>query len=518
MSSHNTLRLFKKLTGILASCLILALPKIGDAQVVGPVPSPFEIFQQNGVANMAAIGDTLWVGPGMNRNIGNRAEWFLPVNADSVVDGRGRLFSIELAPDTVFAGIGFNKEVGDGDTEQTAMGYYRSIDGGNQWEFIPFPLEEQNDSTYLYGGVELEKLPVVVPEQSPPFEVDFLGNTVLSVNWASGLIRSTDFGTTWDRVILPPSTVDRLTPENFTPFVFDPLRDNNFLGFGLLIEPDSTVWVGTAGGLNISNNALSAPLDSVSWQHIGFNGQSNGLLSNWIITIKKQPDTDRIWLTNWIANANEGEFGLVYTEDGGQTFTQVLRGNRVFDVGFKDGAIFVASDNGLFISRDDGKSWKLVSQIRSANTFIKSSAEVLSLASTTKRIWVGTEDGLASSDDGGDSWDIQRVNVPLSGGNQIQPDAPDVESFAYPNPFSRRQHELVRIKFEVDDPGNVTINLYDFGMNHIRTLEDNQFGAGTYEAVWDGTDGQGRLVANGVVFYRIELPSNTANGKILVLD
>jgi len=489
-----------------------------QAQVVGPVPSPVEIFQQNGVANMGAIGDTLWVGPGMNRNIGNQNRWFLPEEADSVVNGRGRLFSIDLAPDTVFVGLGFNKDVGDGNTEQTAMGYYRSLDGGDQWEFLPFPLEEQSDSTYLYGGVKLEKLPVVVPEQSPPFEVDFLGNTVLSVNWASGLLRSTDFGDTWDRVILPPSTVDRLTPENFTPFVFNPSLDNNFLGFGLHIEQDSTVWVGTAGGINISDNVLTTPLDSVKWRHIRFNGSSNGLLSNWIITIKKQPDTDRIWMTNWIANANEGEFGVVFTNDGGETFTQMLQGNRVFDIGFKNGRVFAASENGLFVSGDNGKTWRQFSQIRSANTFIKSSADILSLASTTNRFWVGTEDGLASTADLGETWDIQRVNMPLEGGNQIQPDAPDVKSFAYPNPFSRRQHELVRIKFETQQAGNVTIELYDYGMNLIRVLENNQFGAGTYEAVWDGKDGKGRFVANGVVFYRIETPTRTANGKILVLD
>jgi len=489
-----------------------------EGQVVGPVPSPFEIFQQNGVANMRAIGDTLWIGPGMNRNIDNQRDWFLPVNADSVVNGRGRLFSIDLAPDTVFVGLGFNKEVSEGGTEQTAMGYYRSIDGGDEWTFLPFPLEERTDTTYLYGGIELSKLPIVVPEQSPPFEVDFVGRTVLSVNWASGLIRSRDFGDTWERVILPPGNVDELTPENFSPFEFDPRTDNNFLGFGLMVEQDSTVWVGTAGGINISDNALTAPLDSVRWKHISFNGSPVGLMSNWIITIKKQPGTNRIWLTNWIANANEGEFGLVFTEDGGQTFTQMLRGNRVFDISFKEDAIFATAETGLFISRNTGKTWKQISQIRSANTFIKSSADILSAASTNNRIWIGTEDGLASSGDLGQTWEIQRVDMPLRGGNQIQPDAPDVESFAYPNPYSRRQHELVRLKFEVQEAGNVSIRLYDFGMNLIRELENNQFGPGTYEAVWDGKDGKGRFVANGVVFYRIESPANTSTGKIVVID
>lgn len=76
----------------------------------------------------------------------------------------------------------------------------------------------------------------------------------------------------------------------------------------------------------------------------------------------------------------------------------------------------------------------------------------------------------------------------------------------------------MRIKFEIEQQGRVTITLYDFGMNRIRELENRTFSAGTYEAVWNGTDENGRRVANGPVLYQIETPSGTFRGKILVID
>ncbi|MDX1619002.1 MAG: FlgD immunoglobulin-like domain containing protein, partial [Balneolaceae bacterium] len=69
-----------------------------------------------------------------------------------------------------------------------------------------------------------------------------------------------------------------------------------------------------------------------------------------------------------------------------------------------------------------------------------------------------------------------------------------------------------------DDRGRVRIRLFDFGMNLIRELENNTFSPGTYEAMWDGRNGDGSRVANGPVFYQIDAPGGTIRGKILVLD
>ena len=498
--------------------LICSVVTVSHAQIVDTVQSPFYSIQQNGISNMAAIGDSLWIGPGLTYRIGFENQWTIPTGADSVTEGRGRLFSIALAPDTIYAGLGFSKETPQGGSVQTALGYYRSVNGGSAWDFIPFPTEPEDEDSLIYGGTLIGKVPVVVPEQSPPFDVAFRGDALFSANWASGILRSLDFGETWERLLLPPSTVDQLVPEDVPDFIFDPRQDNNFLGFGLEITSNGEVWLGTAGGLNISDNALTAPVDSVRWRRISYRPVFENLLSNWIIEIEENPATGTVWLTNWVANANQGVFGVTSTSDGGNTFRQHLEGIRVFDIAFSNGSVFAASNQGLFTSDDGGDTWQLFSDIRSPNTFIKRSAEILSLATTNERLFVGTSDGLASTPDGGQTWAIERVNFPLDGENQFQDDAPEVDAYAYPNPFSRIQHELVRIKYEVEEEGSVSIRLFDFGMNLIRELDSGRFSPGTYEAVWDGTDGQGRRVANGVIFYHIETAGGNKNGKILILD
>ncbi len=525
---------------LLSLIFLLLIPFLNYAQIIGPIDDNFNSIRQNTISTIAAYGDTIWIGPKLNRNISNNAEWFTPQNADSVVNGIGRVYSLELGRDTVLAGLGFTSEITDASVA-ASYGYYKSIDGGENWEYLDFPLDPrgESDTTFIYGGVTYDRIRITVPEQSPPYSIDFRENIILSANWASGLLRSTDFGDTWERVILPPAQVDELTPERNDYYwitcierdennnciesinKYNSVSDDNLKGFGVLIDSKERVWFGSAGGINISENALTAPTDSIAWQHVSYNGSSDGLIGNWIISIVEEPGTDRIWMTNWIATQPQKQ-GIVYTDDGGQTFTQMLIGERINDIGFKDGYVFATGENGLFISPNGGDTWIKSPQIKSPNTFIKKSAVFYSATSTTNRVWVSTSDGIASHEccipnQVFDNWEITRVNFPLKGGN-VHDEGRDVSTYAYPNPFSPTVHELVRIKFEVENQGNVNIRVFDFGMNLVREIENDSFSPGTYEAVWDGVDGKGRKVANGAYIYVIEMSGARKNGKILVVD
>ncbi|MTI88013.1 MAG: hypothetical protein FH748_08600 [Balneolaceae bacterium] len=541
----------------------LITPAFGYSQITGTVNSPFNSIRQNSVSSMAAFGDTLWVSPKLNRLIDGETNWYSPENADSVINGKGRAFSMALKRDTIVAGLGFTAENEISGPVSTGYGFYFSTDGGTSWRFSDFPLDSKPpdrcissseeyeqpmgvedydpdcDIIFQYGGNMYTRTRITVPQQSVPFSTDIHGNTVFSAVWATGLLRSTDLGNSWERVILPPSYASTLHPEGsyfwssrFTFFNediqdtdtatinrYDPLGDFNLLGFSVLIDSQDRLWYGSAAGINISENALTAPIDSISWRHISYDNSSDGLLSNWIIEIDEDPQTGTIWMTNWIAEGNNASgFGVVSTNDGGQSFEHHLIGERINDIDFKGDYIFAAGDNGLFISPDRGKSWIKQSRIKSPNTFIRSSARHFSLAVTTNKVWVGTSDGIASTSDLGNSWDIIRTNFPLSGGNAYDQEAPDVESYAYPNPFSPSTHEVVRLKFEVPKSGNVKIGIYDFGMNLVREIENNSFSPGTYEAVWDGYDSKGSKVNNAPYIYIIEVPGKQINGKILVVD
>lgn len=522
--------------------VFMLLPISLFAQTYGPLENRFFSIQQNATSTLAASGNTVWTGPGLNAFFENSNEIYIPQNADSVFSGRGRVFSLAVENDRILAGLGFTSDR-SGDPVQAAQGYYFSIDNGVSWKFIKFPLDSPPDEDcsaesagppcdveFVYGGETYIRTRVTVPEQSPPYEVAFKDNVVLSVNWASGLLRSRDAGDTWERIILPPSTERELspgrdyswlsqTPEGNTLNRYDPRFDNNLLGFGLLIDNDGRVWVGTAGGINISENALTAPSDQISWERVSFDpSRPDGLMANWIITIRQQPGTGRIWMTNWRTDPqNLDSEGIVYTEDGGKTFHHFLEGVRVNDIGFWNGAVFAAANNGFYYSKDNGHTWEQIEQIQSPNSFFESDTPYFALAATGQNLWVGTGDGIASTDDA-ETWRIIRTDVPLSGGNIYQPEAPSVETYAYPNPFSPRQHDVVRLKYDVEQAGPVSIEIFDFAMHPVRSLSSNVSVAGAYETPWDGTDENNRVVANGTYFYIVETPDGVAEGKILLLE
>ena len=533
----------KQILLFLITCCFLAAPDL-NAQLVGPVPDRYETIRQNSVTSLDATGSSIWIGPGLNRIDEGSPDIFVPEPADSVFNGRGRVFSLEVEEDRIFAGLGFNTETGD-ESVQTAMGFYESENNGASWRFIPFPLDPEPtsdsctpssvgppcDLEFTYGGETYIQTRITVPQQSPPFETDFRGDTIFAAAWASGILRSQDNGDSWERLILPPSSASELTPENTYSWTsragdegnvqrYDPRFDNNLLGFGLLIDSENRVWAGTAGGINISTNALSAPVDSIRWRREVADGSVDGLLGNWVVNIREQPGTGRVWMSNWNASSSpDDRFGLVSSDDGGQTFSHYLEGERVNDIGFSDGKIFVAADRGLFISSDSGNTWLRIDQIRSPNQVIARDASYFAVSATDEQLWIGTSDGLASTSDGGDTWSILRVDLPLEGGNIYQPDAPGVSTYAYPNPFSPDVHDVVRIKYKTAGAGRSTLRIFDFGMNLVyEESSDSAIQPGAYEFIWNGTDQSGRVPATGAYIYVIDTPGGRVDGKLLLTD
>ena len=96
-------------------------------------------------------------------------------------------------------------------------------------------------------------------------------------------------------------------------------------------------------------------------------------------------------------------------------------------------------------------------------------------------------------------------------------DGRDVEVYAYPNPFNPRDGD-VRIRLDLASASDVTVRVFDFGMNLVRTLEAPGRPAGPTEVAWDGLSEGGLRVANGAYVYVVEAEGQTRSGRILVLQ
>jgi len=82
-----------------------------------------------------------------------------------------------------------------------------------------------------------------------------------------------------------------------------------------------------------------------------------------------------------------------------------------------------------------------------------------------------------------------------------QPDAPLNFSLDqnYPNPFN----PSTRISFTLPIQSNVTLTVYNILGQVVATLENGSLTAGSHDAIWTGRDNEGRGVASGIYFYRL---------------
>jgi hypothetical protein len=473
----------------------------------------------------------IWIGTskGAARSLDFGASWE-SYRSDPAFSNLG-IFSLTTLHDTIWAATGYEKAITDG-TVQTGSGYAFSTNGGTQWQHVNQTLDARGDSIISYGiNDSIWMLPVVVPEQNVTFDIALSPGTVWIASWASGLRKSTNNGITWDRILLPSDDRSSIKPSDtlwtYRPSDtlkqhriydrFDPRRNNNFLAFGVHTTDGNTIWCGTAGGVNKSTDG------GLSWTRFTHQNESSPILGNWVIAINEQhlAAQTRIWTTNWVAQDPSEEYGVSYTDDGGLSWKNLLQGVKSYAFAFKDSIAYIVSDQGIFRTPDGGLSFSNVSSITDPSSHQAIfAASMFSVAVVGDTVIVGTGDGIATTIDNaentfGSRWNVRRA---------YQQVGPTGAAYAYPNPFAPNL-ELVRIHYAAGSSCSscsheVSIEIFDFGMNRLRTLINNATRpGGELDEIWDGRDDQGRTVANGVYFFRIKTDTGDPEfGKILVLQ
>ncbi|MFB3906781.1 MAG: FG-GAP-like repeat-containing protein [Candidatus Eisenbacteria bacterium] len=72
--------------------------------------------------------------------------------------------------------------------------------------------------------------------------------------------------------------------------------------------------------------------------------------------------------------------------------------------------------------------------------------------------------------------------------------------------------------FDLPEPGDVRLTVYDVSGREVRTLADGAFPAGEQAISWDLTDDGGRRVAKGIYLARVETSRGGAGRRVVVLD
>jgi len=314
---------------------------------------------------------------------------------------------------------------------------------------------------------------------------------------------------------LPSKLLSSIAPtDTLANYKIDPRQDNNYLAFAVYAQTDDTIWVGTAGGINRSTDGGS------SWTKFRQDNQVEGILSDWVISIDGQPLSwgTRIWTTNWPAEGTDQQYGVSSSDDGGRTWKNHLIGVKAYGFAFKDTIAYVATDDGLFRTPDGGRSWTRTGTIIDQTTLERiTENQFYDVGVIGDTIFCGSSEGLLRTEDSpahpfGERWDILRATAPVQSASV---------SYAYPNPFSPKS-ESIRIHYAVPAGGaSVTVEVFDFGMNRIRTVIKDAPRTGGHEQdeIWDGSDQNGQRLMNGVYFYRVSINGQEPMwGKIMVLQ
>jgi photosystem II stability/assembly factor-like uncharacterized protein len=512
--------------------LFLAVAVLCVSMVIGPTPiraqsqflKDFSLeatagtvsssVPSNSVSHIAVRGSNIWIGTskGLARSSDGGQTWerFLGV-AQFASKG---IYAVALHGDTIWASTGFNKDV-DGSSVPTGTGYTYSLDNGATWSAVSQTMDARTDSNVTYGINNVRFLPIVVPEQNVTYDIALSTGTIWIASWSSGIRKSTDRGATWHRIVLPSKLISSVAPtDTLSNYRVDPRQDNNYLGFAVYDQSNDTIWAGTAGGINRSTDGGS------SWMKFTKTSQKEGILSDWVIAIDGQKLSwgTRIWTTNWPAEGEGQRYGVSTSDDGGRTWKNHLVGIKAYGFAFKDTVAYVATVEGMFRTSDGGNTWTQTGTILEQNTQERITGNTFyGVAVQGDTVYCGTSEGLLKTEDSplhpfGTIWNILRAHAPL---------ASTTSTYAYPNPFSPRS-ESIRIHYAVPAGGStVTVEVFDFGMNRIRTVvkDAQRSSAGEQDEIWDGTNDGGQQLTNGVYFYRVTLKgSEPMWGKIMVLQ
>jgi hypothetical protein len=469
-------------------------------------PGDSEVLLGNGIVDLITMQDSIVIagtGYGLNLTADHGETWHNFSSGDYL--GKGGIVAMaKMDNSTLWISSAYDSLIQE-ENLSVGGGLSYTQDFGKNWVHSSQPVDPNKPDSLGYA-------PTTTNVQNLTYDIAILDSTIWITSWGGGLRKSNDMGQTWKVVTVDGDSFDVSSATN--------INWKNHVAFSVIKE-NGNLWVGTAAGIWKSTDRGN------HWEQFSHTNQLYPISGNFIVALAHQQyvnssgDTvNAIWAASIVAEDSDEFSAVSKTVNGGETWEVMLENTFPHNFAFNDSIVYVAADEGLLISNDAGKNWYDLPPITDEETGeeilrnIYYSAAV-SEGASGKTLWVGSADGLASTTDNGNTWSVHR-SFQSTRFNSI-PDA-----YAYPSPFSPSRHNFIRFQYDITQPGEVDIDIYDFSMNKVigfTEYESTPSGnSPDRSAKWDGKNSRGDVVASGIYFFRVNVEGNVTWGKIVIIN
>jgi hypothetical protein len=262
----------------------------------------------------------------------------------------------------------------------TGVGFNNTTDYGASWDTSQ-PAQAIGLGKFAYG-------------------VAIADTVVWSACGKGGLIRSFDYGKTWENVFVDTSAERRYNEGTLvSKDIFISVAVDTF-------SLDTTIiWAGTGNGLYKFIYTTGDSADTVIYFFEGMDALKmppHPLLS---LGIQKYDQSKLIWACTYSEGIGVPSCSTYKSTDGGETWTSYLGGVWVRDFVFQGSTVWAATNQGLKRTKVGGLYWENFDILDTLNRKIIPS-DFTSVCVVDSIIWAGTVDGLVKSKDDGKTWQV----------------------------------------------------------------------------------------------------------------
>ena len=292
----------------------------------------------------------------------------------------------------------------------------------------------------------------------------------------------------------------------------------------LYIGSDSGLAVSPPGGSFLSWGVTLPNDDLTDFTEVDIYDINDGISGNFVnaLAIQLAPGGDTlVWASTHPGASGGGQDGISISPADGIDWETVYTGTSCWNFAFNGDTAFAATNAGLLMTVDYGVTWDTIdiSGILAnypVNTpyAIDSGMQVISVFVDNDTLWVGTEAGAGNidlNDMAFDDWDMFRAYDSTA------------EVYAYPVPFAPLEiGSRIYFHYPVREDAYVTLEVYDFAMDLVKTVVNNEFrsggdGVSWMTDNWDGRNGKGDFVAAGIYNFKVTLSTGEVYwGKLAI--